>query len=349
VLPRIAAERLQRHRLVRPAPADAAGLVAWFGAVQAQDFGAAKWALALRMRGALTTTDIERAFDDGRILRTHLMRPTWHFVTPADIHWLLELTAPRVHRALSVGRRHLELTDDIHRRATTLMARALERETHLTRFELGERLAAAGLPLKGLRMAFVTMFAELEGVVCSGPRRGKQFTYALLERQVRRPQRWSRDQALGELTARYFRSHGPATVRDFVWWSGLTVTDARRGLEIAHGRSTTIDGLTYWTVGPRRSVEDPRDDVYLLPIFDEYLVAYRDLVAVPREKAFYGLLPQAVVCGGAVVGTWKVVTQRGQRKIDLALGRKLTGGARDHLDRAIDRYTRFAGFDRDRQ
>src|SRR4051812_32911593 len=118
---RIAAERLQRHRLLRPGPADAAEVVGWFGAVQAQEFGAATWALALRMRGTITAADIERAFDAGRILRTHLMRPTWHFVAASDIRWLLDLTAPRVRRALAFGRTSFGLTDDIHRRATRVI------------------------------------------------------------------------------------------------------------------------------------------------------------------------------------------------------------------------------------
>jgi len=130
---RIAAERLRRHRLAKPGSPDAADTVAWFGAVQAQDYGAAKWALALRMRGAVTGADVDRTFDQGRILRTHLLRPTWHFVAAADIGWLLELTAPRVHQALAFGRRYFGLSDDLHRRAARTFERALERDECLTR------------------------------------------------------------------------------------------------------------------------------------------------------------------------------------------------------------------------
>jgi hypothetical protein len=331
---RIAAERLERHRLTKPASADAADLVAWFGAVQAQEYRAAKWALALRMRGAITDAHIERAFNDGRILRTHLMRPTWHFVAAFDIGWLLELTAPRVHRSLAFGGRPFGLTDALHRRATRVIERALDGE---------ECLARAGIPAKGVPLALMTMYAELERVICSGPRRGKQSTYMLLPQRAPVASRYSRDQALAELTKRYFRSHGPATVRDFVWWSGLTTADAKRGLEIVRARSETIDSLTYWTVGPRRAIAPPRDVIHLLPIYDEYLVAYRDLDAVPRGKTLRGLLPQAVVCGGQVIGTWQVARRPGSPKVAINLGQGLTAAEHQQLDRAIARYMQFAG------
>src|SRR5262249_36312930 len=143
--PRIAAERMARHRLARPGPADAADVVGWFGAVQAQDYGAARWALALRIRGATTGEPIARAFDEGRVLRTQLMRPSLHFVAATDIRWLLDLTAPRVRPALGFGRKNYGLTDALHRRATRVIERALEREVCLTRPEFADRLARAGI------------------------------------------------------------------------------------------------------------------------------------------------------------------------------------------------------------
>jgi winged helix DNA-binding protein len=340
---RVAAERLERHRLTKPGPADAADLVAWFGAVQAQDYGAAKWGLALRMRGAIADPHIERAFNDGRILRTHVMRPTWHFVAAVDIGWLLELTAPRVHQALAFGRRYYGLTDAVHRRSTRAIERALDREECLTRAELAACLARAGIPAKGVPLALMTMYAELEGIICSGPRRGKQSTYMLLAQRAPVASRYSRDQALAELTTRYFRSHGPATVRDFVWWSGLTTADAKRGLDIVRARSETIDRLTYWVVGPRRTIAPPREVIHLLPVYDEYLVAYRDLDAVPRGKAFWGVLPQAIVCDGQVIGTWKVARGPGSPKVAIDLGRKLTAAEHQKLDRATARYAQFTG------
>jgi hypothetical protein len=340
---RIAAERLARHRLARPGPADAADVVGWLGAVQAQDYGAAKWALALRMRGAAAVEPIERAFDEGRILRTHLMRPTWHFVAAPDIRWLLDLTAPRVRISLGFGRKFYGLTDALYRRANRVIERALEREECLTRPELSDRLARAGIAATGVPLALIAMSAELDGIICSGPRRGKQGTYMLLASRAPDARSLPRDHALAELTTRYFRSHGPATVRDYVWWSGLTTADAKRGLEIVRARSETIDGLTYWRVGARRPPPPSREAIHLLPVYDEYLVAYRDLVAVPRGKSIWGVLPQALVCGGQVIGAWRVERTNGKSTIAIDLGRKLSGEERHHLDRATDRYSQFAG------
>jgi hypothetical protein len=186
------------------------------------------------------------------------------------------------------------------------------------------------------------MYAELEGIICSGPRRGKQSTYALLARRAPQASRYSRDHALGELATRYFRSHGPATARDYMWWSGLTMADAKRGLDIVRARSETIDGLTYWSVGRQRAFAPGRDLIHLLPMYDEYLVGYRDLDAVPRGKALWGLLPRAIVCSGQVIGTWKAGRRTGSPTVTITLGRRLTAAERQQLDLAIKRYVQFA-------
>ena len=262
-------QRLHNQRITRAVHRQPADVVAWLGAVQAQEYPAARWALALRMPPGTTDPEIERALDEGRILRTHVMRPTWHFVTPADIHWMLELTAPRVHQAMSYYRRQHGLETAILNRATAAFERALRDGQCLTRAELGAQLERAG-PMKnaknatkvasGIPLALLTIYAELEGVICSGPRRGKQLTYALLPERAPRTPRLSRDEALAELTRRYFRSHGPATIRDFVWWSGLTNADAKRGLEMNKARDEVVDGRT--CRGPRRGphARQPRVD-----------------------------------------------------------------------------------------
>ena len=337
----IAAERLDNQRITTPGPRHAADLVAWFGAVQAQEITAAKWALALRMPHGATSSEVQRALDDGRIVRTHVMRPTWHFVAAADIHWMLELTAPRVRRALGFANRYYELDDAMCARATRIIGRALRDGESLTRAELGEHLSRAGIVAKGPRLAMLSIHAELEGVVCSGAARGKLQTYALLATRVPTVTRLARDEALAELTRRYFRSHGPATIRDFVWWSGLTTADARRGLEIAGGKRQEIGDCTYWTVAERPERRRPKATVHLLPIYDEYLVAYRDLQAVPRRSGSGGVLEQAVVAAGQVAGTWKPVARPGGLAVEVTAGRMLTRGERGALAAAAARYGRF--------
>jgi hypothetical protein len=295
------------------------------------------------MRGSTPPADIDAAFAAGEILRTHVMRPTWHFVARGDIRWLLELTAPRVHQALAFGRKYYELSDALQRRAASVIERSLEREPCLTRSELAIRLARAGIAVKGSRLAYVTIYAELERVICSGPHRGHESTYALFDGRAPQSTRLERDEALGELTNRYLRSHGPATVRDFSWWSGLTMADVKRGVDIARARSQTIERLTYWTLPERARIRASSNVVHLLPMFDEYLVAYRDLAAVPRGKTSGGFLPQAVVYGGRVIGTWKVSKNRESVDVALTRGRTPRTVHDGDLEKAIERYRTFAG------
>ena len=327
----IASQRLDRQRITRPGRGGPEKVVAWLGAVQAQEYAAARWGLALRMSGSPTDAEIERACDAGRILRTHLLRPTWHFVTPADIRWMLDLTAPRVHQAMSSYTRKLGLDSALMNRAATVFERALRPGQCLTRGELGSELGRAGLAAKGIVLALMTIYAELEGVICSGPRRGKQLTYALLADRAPLARTLPRDEALGELTRRYFASHGPATIRDFVWWSGLKVVDAKRGLEINKARQETIDGRTYWTIPDARRKPVSGSSVHLLPIYDEYLVAYRDRDAVPHSSARVDAGPQgmvtfqhAVVIAGQIAGTWKTVRHAGDIVVDVVPLRRLT-------------------------
>ena len=348
----IAKQRLLSHRITRTGLRRPEDVVGWLGAVQAQEYEPAKWALGLRLRDNAVDADVERAFDDGRILRTHVMRPTWHFVTPADIRWLLELTGPRVQQRMTPYNRHLELDARTFARALKAFERALRDHQHLTRIELSERLADAGIPMRGQRLAHVTMEAELEGVVCSGPRRGRKFTYALLAERAPNAPRLSRDEALAALTRRFFKSHGPATVRDFVWWSGLTTADAKRGLEINKARQEHIDGKTYWTIGPPPPVPTRDHRVHLLPIYDEYIVAYRDREAVPHtthqtvgDRTQLTIFQHALIVDGQVAGTWRTTPSQPGAAAIVPL-RRLKADERGALAEAVLRYQRFVKADK---
>ncbi|MGH9883745.1 MAG: winged helix DNA-binding domain-containing protein, partial [Pyrinomonadaceae bacterium] len=276
----IASQRLRNQRLSSPHFKKPADVVKWLGAVQAQDYYGAKWALGQRMREA-TDEAIEQAFTEGTILRTHVMRPTWHFVAPADIRWMLKLTAPRVNATISSYYRKHELDQAVFRRTNKALANALKGGNHLTRDVLRKVVQQAGISTKGLRLVFMLARAELDGVICSGARRGKQFTYALLEERVPKTQALARDEALAELTLRYFTSHGPATVQDFAWWSGLTATDARAGLDMVqrHLFEEVIEGKPYWLSASMPTVKRASRVAHLLPTYDEYLIAYRDRTA----------------------------------------------------------------------
>ncbi len=309
----IAHRRLHNQHITRRTLETPQALVEWLGAIQAQDFAAAKWALGLRLQG-MTDDDIEQAFTDGAILRTHVMRPTWHFVSPADIRWLLALTSPRVHAGNAYWYRKLELDDAIVKQSSDALTNALQGGKQLTRDELASALKLAGIATDGeQRVTYIVMRAELDGVICSGARRGKQFTYALLAERAPQARALARDEALAELTMRYFTSHGPATVQDFVWWSGLAAADAKVGLAMvtSHLLHETIDGQTYWFSPSTPPAQGYSQTAYLLPNYDEYTVGYTDRSAV--FDALYtdkldprgGLLTNTMVLDGQVIGTWK--------------------------------------------
>src|SRR5258708_18431984 len=241
----VSALRLRNEHLTGAPLARPEDVVRWLGDVQAQDFAGAKWALAQRAR-TKTDASIEEAFAGGRIVRTHVMRRTWHFVVPDDVRWMQALTAPRVRAAMAYYDRKLQLDARTFGRSQAVLARTLEGGQHRTREELGRALADAGIPASGQRLGHLMMRAELDAVICSGPRRGKQFTYALLDDRCPKAATpvLSRDEALAELTSRYFRSHGPASLRDFAWWSGLTVADVKKGVALCEGRrgARGVDG-----------------------------------------------------------------------------------------------------------
>jgi len=317
-------QRLHNQKLSSSEIENPADVVRWLGAVQAQDYGAAKWALALRMRNA-THALVEEAFNEGRIIRTHLLRPTWHFVAPEDVRWLLELTAPQVNRRSGSGYRRFELDAAVFKRSNKVLTNALRGGKHLTRATLKAALNKSGVTADdGVRLAHILLRAELDGVVCSGPRIGKQFTYALLEERVPPAKPLSRDEALAKLTRSYFTSHGPATLQDFIWWSGLTTADARSGIEMAdlvaektylRTRSTSISNR----------IENP---CHLLPAFDEYFVAYKN-----RE----GGLGPTIIINGRVVGTWK----RDSVTINVNIPRDLNKSEQRAIEKATGRYIEF--------
>ena len=312
--PDIARQRLINQGLVKPALKTARDVVATLGAVQSQDYGGAKWGIAQRT-GGLSDAQIDKEIDDGTIVRTHVLRPTWHFVAATDIGWMLELTAPRVHAANAYWYRWLEVDDAAARRSRVALTKALREGKHLTRSELGQALTRAKIQVENpIRLACVVMRAELDGLICSGTRRGKQLTYALLEQRVTKPTKLERDAALAELARRYFTTRGPATVDDFAWWSGLTRGDARRGVEAAasHLRHESIEGKSYWFPDAGRAIRISGPLTHLLPNYDEYIVGLKDRGAYgvrlqssgvkPRTSALAG---NALVINGQIIGGWR--------------------------------------------
>lgn len=333
----IARRRVANQRLVG-APFDSAlDVVRYLGAVQAQDYSGAKWALAQRVRDG-TDAAIERVVAEGAIIRTHVLRPTWHFVLPADVRWMLALTGPRIAASLAHNSRRLELDAPTFRRATDAMARALEGGRHLTRSEIAKVLTRARVDCSdGIRVGFLLMHAELDAVICSGARRGKQITYALLDERVPAAPTIDRDEALARLARIYFSTRAPATVYDFAWWSGLTVSDARRGLEAAG--TLAEQGRT-----------KPTRSVHLLPNYDELFIGYRDRrAALARLTGSNRLQGSAAVFGnvieidGQLVGGWRRIAKGRSFAIETTYFAPVTAAERKAVNREVARYEAFLG------
>jgi Winged helix DNA-binding domain len=321
-------------------------VVRWLGAVQAQDYAGAKWAIGLRLQNATNTT-IEEAFNEGAILRTHILRPTWHFVSPLDIRWILELTGPRVNAYNAHYYRKMELDDAIFARSNAALENALKGGKQLTRSELLPALEQADIATNDLRSSLLIMRAELDMLICSGARRGKQFTYALLAERAPQALLMERNDALAELSRRYIASRGPVTVQDFVWWSGLTTTDARVGFEMVASEFSyaVLDGKTYWFSSSSLTTKNVAPTTHLLPPFDEYTIAYKDRSAVIDSTDMIqtrnGIFSPIIVLDGRIVGTWKRTLKKDTVILEMALFNPLNETETQALNASIKRYGTF--------
>jgi hypothetical protein len=355
-----------------PTPAAVLGHLA---ASQGQDFLPGKWSLAQRCAGVVTDAEVDKAFDAGELLRTHVLRPTWHFVAPADLRWLLRATAPRVHRASASQYRALGIDD-----GTMLVVReTLERllpGRSATRTEVGRALTEAGVPgADGQRLAYLLMHAELEAWVVSGPLRGKQHTYALVDERVPAPDDRTREESLHELALRYLTSRGPATVKDLARWASLTLTEARSAVAAVGPALASLElgGRTYLYAAGAAPPSEEVDGVVvdLLQPYDELVMSYsesRDVLTggveiVPstspgRQETLTGRSPAAVVDGGPppafynavvldgrLVGHWRYERDARGRPAEAQvwLHRPLDAEADAALDAAVERFAAFVG------
>jgi hypothetical protein len=352
----IAHQRLHNQYIASATFENPDDVVQWLGAVQAQDYLGALWAVGLRMQHA-TEADIEQAMVDGVIVRTHPMRGTWHFVAAADIRWLLTLMAPRRIASNASWYRRLELDDATLAKSNAVFAKTLQGGKQLTRRELAATLEQAGISTAGLRLTFILSRAELDAVIVSGARRGKQFTFALLDELVPVSRALERDEALAELAHRYFTSHGPATLQDFVWWSGLTAADARVGLEMVKSQfiKEAIGGRAYWmspinrlsTDVATRFIVEASPTAYLLPAYDEYTVAYKDRSAILdpayAKQARNGIFSPGIVVNGQIVGTWKRTMKKDAVVITPSSFTSLSEAQNQAIAAAAQLYSRFVG------
>ncbi len=349
----IARRRMHNQLLAAPSGLAPGEVVRRLGAVQAQEYLSAKWALALRCGPHTSDSEVQQAIDEGSILRTHVLRPTWHFVAPEDAAWMLALTGPRVLRGLASRYRQLELDEAQFERSQAVFRAVLAGGKDATRLELKAALEAAGIDTSRQdRFGHMLTQAELSGLLVSGPYRGKQNTYTLLEARAPRPRKLAGEDALAELALRYFSSHGPATLKDYTWWSGLTMAQVRAGIETAGERLVReeIDGQEYY--GPPDTGLDtapPSPSALLLPDFDEYVVAYADRSAVfdPDQSSWLhmagGVLSKVLLIDGMVAGGWKRKIKKNAVRVTIHPLAPLSAVEESALAAAVERYAAFLG------
>jgi len=348
----IANIRLINQQIERTAFKTVKGLVDWMGAMQAQDYGMAKWAIGARLPNA-TDLVVETAINNGEIIRTHILRPTWHFVSADDIYWMLALRAAPIKASLRTRHKQLGLSETIIAKSNLILGNVLRGGKSLTREELLPVLSKAGIPLDENRASHLLVRAELDGLVCSGAIKGRKLTYALLEERVPKTDIPTRDEALAKLAKKYFSSHGPATLADFAWWSGLSVADAMHALEMVklNFNSETIEAQTYWFANSPSLHQTDNEAAYLLPAFDEVIISYKDRrAALPFENfskavSDNGIFRPMVVVNGQVTGRWKRSIKKGKVMVETELFQAPDQSTIRLIEDAAIPYGKFVGME----
>lgn len=309
--------RLSNHQLAGTEIKEPHNLVSWMGAMQSQSFEMAKWGIGCRMPG-ITNQMLDKALDKGDILRLHILRPTWHFVSKDDIYWMLDLSTPRVRKAIASSDKELGLTENFIKKTNAIIEKALAKDSNLTRQELQDIINNAGLKADSRTITHIMYHAELGGIVCNGIVRRKKQTYALLEEKVPKPKEiFNKDESLYKLAYKYFQSHGPATLQDFIWWSGLTATECRRAVDLIK------DDFIFEVIGEqtyifhRASVPTKEVNlINLLPAFDEFIVSYKDrkeTLHIDHHKKIItspGIFQPSISKDGKTIGSWRKLPKK---------------------------------------
>lgn len=312
----IAALRIAAQKIGSTEKSSVATVVAHLCALQAQDFPMSKWAIGIRSVG-LTQADVDQAIERGDIIRTHALRPTWHLLANADVDWILKLTAPQIMVTMRSRHKQLGLDEKLITQCKKVIEKDFRVADSRTRAELIAALKTAKINLAAECYSHILLRCELDRLICSGPVQGSDTAYALYARRIRKTENLPRDEALARLAGRYFTSHGPATLEDFIWWSGLKIGDARIADAAVEKqfRSEKVAEATYLmpkTAGPAR------EGVYLLPAFDEFIIGYSDRSAVlargmsPKVISNNGIFRATIVANGVVTGIWKREVKRGK-------------------------------------
>ena len=346
----IAQARLATQQISDSKLTTAQELVYWMGAVQAQDFPASKWALGVRLPGS-TEKSVEAAIDSGKIIRTHVLRPTWHLVSAEDVYWMLELSAPQIKTAARSRDRELGLTDNTISHCNNLFEKWLRDGNFLPREELLKLLADAGFSNDNNRVSHILMRTEIDGIIVSGPTKAGKQTYALLAERVPVKKLLNREEAAAELARRYFTSHGPATLLDFAWWSGLPVKECRQAIDAIKTDfvAEIVDGETYWFHSEYSFPNTENKAIYLLPAYDEFIISYKNRAATLTYENHLkvvsnnGFFRPVIVHNGQVIGVWKRTIKAGKAIFETNYFGNPGKAIQKQVEKEFEKYVQFLG------
>ncbi|WP_394775549.1 winged helix DNA-binding domain-containing protein [Flavobacterium sp.] len=319
----ISHHRLVSQKLYKKTKSSPQEIVRHFGAMQAQDYAMAKWAIGSRCDASEVA--IEEAINSAQIIRTHILRPTWHFVSADDIYWMLDLSSPQVKRFTNSAAKKYGYDDKKLDQINLAIEKMLAGNNHMTRDEIMQELNIKKSSSQEFLPGTIIMNAELDGLVCNGKMKGKQITYALLEERVLKPiTKLTKEEALAKLAKRYFESHGPATLLDFSWWSGFPRTTCKIALNALELQLNFVEteGQTYWFGNQISDENHFRESVHFLPAFDEILISYKtrevSILLEHQSKAFTnnGIFKPIIMENGKVIGTWKRTIKKDHAKIE---------------------------------
>lgn len=339
--------RIRNQQLHRPVPQGPEAVVAHMGAMQAQDYAMAKWAIGLRMQTP-GEAQIEDAINEGNVIRLHIVRPTWHFVTTSDARWMMQLSAASIQKAARFIDRQTGLTGALFTKVCRVLEKELETE-ELTKEAIMERLARRGIKAGNLLTTQLLIRAETEMLICSGNREGRRFTYTLFDKRVAPASPISREEALARLAALYFKTRGPATLKDFTWWSGLTITDAAKGWKAIKKDlvPVTVGTLTCWMFEQGAPAAAALPHSFLLPPYDELTVSYSESRSLFFEGdgalVGNGIFRPVLMEKQQITGIWKRTEKKTGIGLELGFLPPHSGKPSRDLLRSVKHYEQHMG------
>lgn len=346
----ISHHRLVSQKLFKTTPCSPQEVVHHFGAMQAQDYAMAKWAVGSRCDAS--EKEIEEAVNSAKIIRTHILRPTWHFVAAEDIYWILELSAPQVKRFTAAAAKKFGYDDKKLDQVNASIEKLLARNNHLTRDEIMQELGIKKTSKEDFLSAAIMMNAELDGLVCNGKMKSRQITYALLEERVQKPKtKLNKEEALAKLAIRYFESHGPATVLDFSWWSGFPPTICKKIVDaiLLQLNFVNIHEQIYYFVNQNIETYNLNKNIHYLPAFDEILISYKtreaSFLSDHQNKVFTnnGIFKPIIMEDGKVIGIWKRTIKKDHTKIETEFFKEPESSKKEILFEGIKAFKKYLG------